>query len=326
LTSSTSAPPPPNGKDNAASDEYNEKTEIMYSVEYIIDRTLQTLSTVKYRFDNCGDIMHPSTIVTTEPVRKAFLDVKNRGVKTRFITEITKDNLHYCKELMQVVSEVRHLEGVKGNFAVGESFYAGYAIAREARPLTHVIFSTAKEFVEQQQFFFETLWNKSIPAEKKIREIEEGIPAEVTEIWYGADNIVKKQLQIIAKAKATVDYCHSSESPSIIATFKPFIQTMTELNKRGVNQRYITEITEGNVRNCKELAKYVKLRHLDHVQGTLGIIDGKIYGAIANTKENHLPTEFIYSTVKSFIDQPQYFFETLWNKAIPAKQRFREIE
>ena len=90
LTSSTSAPPPPNGKDNAASDEYNEKTEIMYSVEYIIDRTLQTLSTVKYRFDNCGDIMHPSTIVTTEPVRKAFLDVKNRGVKTRFILKLLK--------------------------------------------------------------------------------------------------------------------------------------------------------------------------------------------------------------------------------------------
>jgi hypothetical protein len=102
-----------------------------------------------------------------------------------------------------------------------------------------------------------------IPAEKKkIREIEEG----VTEIWYGADNIVKRQLQIIAKAKDAVDDCHSSESPSIIATFKPFIDTMIELNKRGVNQRYITEITEGNLRYCKELAKYVKLRHLDHVR------------------------------------------------------------
>jgi hypothetical protein len=26
------------------------------------------------------------------------------------------------------------------------------------------------------------------------------------------------------------------------------------------------------------------------------------------------------------IEQQQYFFETLWNKAIPAKQRFKEIE
>jgi two-component system, OmpR family, sensor histidine kinase VicK len=181
LTSSTSPLPRPNGKDTAMSDEHDEKTEVMYGVEYIINRTLQTLSTVKYRFDNCGDVRHPSIIVTTEPVRKAFIDVKNRGVKTRFITEITKDNLHYCKELMQVVSEVRHLDGVKGNFAVGESFYAGYAIAQEARPLTHVIFSTAKEFVEQQKFFFDMLWNRAIPAKQRFKEIEEGAKREFVE-------------------------------------------------------------------------------------------------------------------------------------------------
>ena len=151
LTSSTQPLPPQNGKNITTSDDDggDEKTEVWYGIEYTINKTLQTLSEVKYRFDNCGDVRHPSIIVTTEPVRKAFIDVKNRGVKTRFITEITKDNLHYCKQLVQVVSEVRHLDGVKGNFAVGESFYAGYAIAQEARPLTHVIYSTAKEFVEQ---------------------------------------------------------------------------------------------------------------------------------------------------------------------------------
>jgi two-component system, OmpR family, sensor histidine kinase VicK len=60
------------------------------------------LSTVRYRSDNCGGIRSPSIIVTPEPVRKAFVDIKNRGVKTRFITRITKDNLHYCKELMHL--------------------------------------------------------------------------------------------------------------------------------------------------------------------------------------------------------------------------------
>jgi two-component system, OmpR family, sensor histidine kinase VicK len=76
----------------------------MICIEHAINITLQLLSIVRYRFDNCGDISYPSIIVTTEPVRKAFVDVKNRGVKTRFITEITKDNLHYCKELIQLFS------------------------------------------------------------------------------------------------------------------------------------------------------------------------------------------------------------------------------
>ena len=284
------------------------------------------MSRAKSTSDYCHDSKSPSHLVTNDQYFQMIKQLKTKGIRQRFVTEITQENVRYSKELANHV-ELRHLEGVKGNFGIVDGReYGAAANINDLQPPVEFIYSNVKTFVDQQQYFFETLWNKAIPAEKKIREIEEGIPAEVTEIWYGADNIVKKQLQIITEAQATVDYCHSSESPSIIATFKPFMQTITQLNKRRVKQRYITEITEGNVRYCKELAKYVELRHLDRVQGTLGIIDSKIYGAIANTKENHLPTEFIYSNVKSFIDQQQYFFETLWNKAIPAELRIKEIE
>jgi hypothetical protein len=90
LTSSTQPLLPQSGKDITASDDGDEKTEVWYGIEYTINKTLQTLSQVKYRFDNCGDVRHPSIIVTTEPIKKGFIDVKNKGVKTRFITEITK--------------------------------------------------------------------------------------------------------------------------------------------------------------------------------------------------------------------------------------------
>jgi two-component system, OmpR family, sensor histidine kinase VicK len=295
-------------------------------METISKKSLEVLSGANTTSDYCHNSKSPSYLVTNDQYFQIIKQLKAKGIRQRFITEITQENVRYSKELANYV-ELRHLEGVKGNFGIVDGKeYGAAANIYDLQPPVEFIYSNVKTFVDQQQYFFETLWNKAIPAEKKIREIEEGIPAEVTEIWYGADNIVKKQLQIITKAQATVDYCHSSESPSIIATFEPFMQTIIRLNKRGVKQRYITEITEGNIQYCKELAKYVQLRHLDHVQGTLGIIDGKIYGAIANTKENHLPTEFIYSNVTSFIDQQQYFFETLWNKAISAGQRIREIE
>jgi two-component system, OmpR family, sensor histidine kinase VicK len=303
-----------------------EKTEVIEGTEDVINKLIEGFSEIRETFDNCIDSVCPSAYVSTSAVWDRCVQLSQRRVKLRFITEVTKENISYCKEMMKI-AEVRHLDKVKGNFGIADKRdYRGVANMEEGKPPTQAIRSTVKSFVDQQQYFFETLWNKAIPAEKKIREIEEGIPAEVTEIWYGADNIVKKQLQIIIRAKATVDYCHTSESPSIIATFKPFIQTITQLNKRGVKQRYITEITEGNIKHCRELAKYVELRHLDRVQGTLGVIDGKIYGAIANTKENHLPTEFIYSNVKTFVDQQQYFFETLWNKAIPSEQKIIQLE
>jgi two-component system, OmpR family, sensor histidine kinase VicK len=295
-------------------------------METISKKSLEVLSRANATSDYCHDSKSPSYLVTNDQYFQIIKQLKAKGIRQRFITEIIQENVRYSKELANYV-ELRHLEGLKGNFGIVDGKeYGAAANIYDLHPQVEFIYSNVKSFVEQQQYFFETLWNKAIPAEKKIREIEEGTPAEVTEIWYGADNIVKKQLQIITKAQATVDYCHSSESPSIIAAFEPFMQTITQLNERGVKQRYITEITGGNIQYCKELAKYIQLRHLDHVQGTLGIIDGKIYGAIANTKENHLPTEFIYSSVKSFIDQQQYFFETLWNKAISAEQRIREIE
>jgi signal transduction histidine kinase len=307
-------------------DKTTQRTEIWSGLETISKKSFEVLSRAKATSDYCHDSKSPYYLITNDQYFQMIKQLKAKGIRQRFITEITEENVGYSKELANHV-ELRHLEGVKGNFGIVDGIeYGAAANIYDLEPPVEFIYSNVKTFVDQQQYFFETLWNKAIPAEKKIREIEEGIPAETTEIWYGADNIVNKQLQIITNAQATVDYCHSSESPSIITTFNPFMQTITQLNKRGVKQRYITQITEGNVRYCKELAKYVELRHLDRVQGTLGIIDGKIYGAIANTKENYLPTEFIYSNVKSFIDQQQYFFETLWNKAIPAEKKIREIE
>jgi two-component system, OmpR family, sensor histidine kinase VicK len=35
-------------------------------------------------------------------------------VKLRYLTEITHDNIAACKELMTIVDELRHLDGIKG--------------------------------------------------------------------------------------------------------------------------------------------------------------------------------------------------------------------
>ena len=49
---------------------------------------------------------------------KDILPAKDRGVKFRYVTEITKDNISYCKDMLKF-AEIRHLEdGIKGNFEV----------------------------------------------------------------------------------------------------------------------------------------------------------------------------------------------------------------
>jgi two-component system, OmpR family, sensor histidine kinase VicK len=74
----------------------------------------------KHKIDVCVDYTRPYLAIEINQFKDSFLDAKKRGVKIRYLTEITKDNLRYCKELMSLVGELRHLDGIKGSFYINE--------------------------------------------------------------------------------------------------------------------------------------------------------------------------------------------------------------
>ena len=55
------------------------------------------------------------------------------------------------------------------------------ATTRAAEPVTELIYSNVRGIVEQQQYLFETLWSKAIPAEDRIYELEHGIESPFIE-------------------------------------------------------------------------------------------------------------------------------------------------
>jgi hypothetical protein len=70
------------------------------------------------------------------------------------------------------IAEIRHMNEIEANLLLNEREYLGSITMNE--PHQQAIHTNIREIVEQQQNIFETLWNKSIHAEKKIKEIEEG--------------------------------------------------------------------------------------------------------------------------------------------------------
>ena len=92
------------------------KSEILYGTDNIVNRTIQDFHMIKERLDKCIDFTGPS-VFKTPIVWKELVGLRIRGVKLRFITEITKDNISYSKELSKV-AELRHLDRVKGNFGI----------------------------------------------------------------------------------------------------------------------------------------------------------------------------------------------------------------
>jgi two-component system, OmpR family, sensor histidine kinase VicK len=159
---------------------HSEKTKVLYGSDKVIDTALQFTSSARNKIDACVDHTRPSLIVEIQRLKKAFQGAKRRGVKLRYITEIRTENVSFCKELLtSVVNELRHLDGIKGNFYVSEKEYiAPAALHEKDKPSSQIIHSNMKEIVEEQQYVFDTLWNKSIPADDKIKEIEQEIEPE----------------------------------------------------------------------------------------------------------------------------------------------------
>ena len=102
-----------------------ETTKIYYGEEDAMKILVQAMANVKKEAVVCSDANSPAFSMAMEPVKKVYIAFMETGVRIRQIVEITKDNLHYCKEFMEYV-ELRHMDNVKGSMAVSETEYSSY--------------------------------------------------------------------------------------------------------------------------------------------------------------------------------------------------------
>ena len=181
----------------------SEKTEVLYGFEKTTEAIMEFINSAEVSMNICADYTWPSVVMGVEVFKKGIYELKTRNIQSRFVTDITKDNIKYCKELMQI-SELRHLDGIKGNFAISEKGYTASATLLEASPLQQVIYSNVRAIVDQQQYVFETLWNKAIPADQKIRGIEEGIELGKTDIIQSPRKILELFINLIKSAQSEI--------------------------------------------------------------------------------------------------------------------------
>ncbi|MFL6404200.1 MAG: hypothetical protein ACJ71M_12065, partial [Nitrososphaeraceae archaeon] len=130
-------------------------TQVLYGIDNVINAESQFFSKTRGRIDTYMNFTRPPLAIEIETIKKAFLDAKRRSVKLRYLTEITKDNISYCKELMTIVDELRHLEGIKGNFMLSETEYiAPIILFEKGKIASQIIYSNQKEIVDQHQYIF----------------------------------------------------------------------------------------------------------------------------------------------------------------------------
>ena len=129
----------------------DETTELIHGIDNVINTEVQFFSSATKRIDTCMNYTRPELAIVLEPIRKAFLDAKSRNVGLRYITEVTKDNVSYCEELMTLVDELRHLEGIKGNFMLSETEYLRSPIIlfQKGKIASQILYSNLAQIVQQ---------------------------------------------------------------------------------------------------------------------------------------------------------------------------------
>jgi two-component system, OmpR family, sensor histidine kinase VicK len=304
---------------NYSNNNISEKTEILYGPKNVMDILLQFLSKAN-RIDSCGDYKGPS--VAIEAYKNLLVDLKTRGIKFRYVTDITKENINYCKELIEFSDEVRHLDGIKANFSVSEIEYIATATLQEAKPVPQVIYSNVKDIIEQQKYVFETLWSKSIPAEQKMREIEEGLQPDVIEVIQNSTRAKELYLNLVKTATKEIMLIFPTMNAFIRQDKIGVIQSIRKaVKERSVKVRILmpmSNLTENTIRyiiqeynQSHQKDDYDNINNIVTVDG-IDDIDIRHIERMSETKANILIVDRKLSLVMELRDDSK----TTFNEAI----------
>jgi two-component system, OmpR family, sensor histidine kinase VicK len=158
---------------SADTSKISEKKEVLYGAEKTMEIMMRSFDRAMVGYDVCGNWAAPSFILGSDPLRNALVGLKKRGLRLRYITEITNSNIPYCKVLANLV-ELRHFDGLKGNFGIIDGKeYLATANLQEGKSPPHLVYSNVSEVImQQQQYVFDTLWYKAIPSDHRIKQVE----------------------------------------------------------------------------------------------------------------------------------------------------------
>jgi two-component system sensor histidine kinase VicK len=301
----------------------HERIDVLQHFQQMTDSLIAFLRNAKESIEVCIDPASVFVVVSFPPYLQGYLDARGRGVAIKIVTEITTENVDYCKQIMKF-AELRHIAGIKGNFGVTETEYITSAILQKEEPATQIIYSNAREVIEQQRYIFRSFWSRAIPAKQRIKEIEEGIEPEFVEVITDG----------IKAANLMVDFAKSVRKEAQVILSQPKTMEQAEklgmldhlvhaANSYGAEIRVISPITEENSNLAREIMNQApNIQILAGPVSTVGLfIQNEQRYFIAEDKDpnaaeaSEATSRIIYSNSKNGVKSFKSFFETLWKQS-----------
>ena len=310
----------------------HKNTQILYGAENAVGKGVEFMKNVKHKMDITFDHRVPSIVIEIPQYHNGYAGILKRGGKIRCITEITKENLQYCEKLVKTVTELRHMDGLKGGIAINESEYMATTVLQEAQPLTEVIYSNVDEVVAQGQFVFDTLWKNATVAQKKIKEIKEGIKSYETRlITESSDYLIETEFGRVVRNSSEINVCTSIDGLRINKNY--LIESIThELTDKQIKTnkriRILVEITRDNLDMVKELLDLgIQIRHIKDMSSIdYTVTDSDLIIAVKRTEQNNPSDSILYSNDPSYLDHFVNVFEELWKSSKDPERVIKSLE
>ncbi|HEV2138185.1 MAG TPA: HAMP domain-containing sensor histidine kinase [Nitrososphaerales archaeon] len=285
------------------------------------------MSRAKEEIDICSDKLGIGAMVNSGALKRGLTNGKKEGVRVRYLTDITPENSVYSKELAKMV-ELRHLDGVTGNFAISDAKEYVGPLVTDANTLGQLIFSNAKPLFEQHRYLFDTLWKRATPAEERLAELAGGAPAGQTRLVGGDE-----RFEALRKVLDTSDRLMGCTTVGALKTFLDNLpEELLEVAEKNKSEqggvRWVTSIgNEDAAVVSKCLRMGIQIRHTSRLPPLSFECSTNALVASIQKEGQGLETQnVLLSTEPAYVTHFRLVFEEIWKNGVDGKKRLDEIQ
>jgi hypothetical protein len=224
------------------------------------------------------------------------------------------------------------MNDIEAKFALNETEYLGSITISEHNQ--QAIYSNIREIVEQQHSIFETLWNKSMPAENIVEEIEQGVEPEFFEVIVDTQKATEIYLNL-AKSLQKEGLLLFADSRALVRAQKLGVldYIIKASSQKHAAIKIICPLNEDNLEIVKQISQQapsIKILNRGRSQSGLFIADEKEF--LRFDLKDPEAAEFsqaigfiVHSNSKSSVSSSRSMFELIWNEHVQY-QKIKEYE
>jgi hypothetical protein len=226
------------------------QVEIPHDSKNIAGLPLAIISNIRERFDFCIDQNGVDLLTEDEKLWGAIKDLKNKGIKVRFVTALSDRNTSFWRQLMKC-GEVFHNDRVKGNFQLADGTdYLCYIAengdqseGKQQQQQLQLFHANTKSFVDVQQYLFDNLCNNSTPAKERIKEIGRGVRTDFTDTINEPDEIAKILNDLLISSRDEILLLFSTSNSFYRAKHSGMLNSLRQVSN-GVTVKVLTQPSE----------------------------------------------------------------------------------